>query len=144
VSAGIESRKSRIKAILTAYGEGDMGALREALDPGIVYHSHAPSELFRWGGRHEGQVNGLAVLSALASDYAVHRYEVKEIVGEGDVVWVRADLEATDRHRKIRVETQLATRWEFKGDHVIRVDEYYDTAAVALKQGLVTLKASGS
>jgi ketosteroid isomerase-like protein len=144
VSAGVEAHKLRIRTILTAYGEGDMSALRESLDPEIVYHSHAPSELFRWGGTHEGLVNGVAALSAIASDYAVHRYELKEIAGEGDVVWVTADLEATDRHRKIRVDAQVVSRWQFKGERVIRVDEYYDTARVALKQRVVAITASGS
>jgi ketosteroid isomerase-like protein len=139
VTGGNEALKQRVRAILTAYGEGDLGPLREALDPDIVYHSHSPRELFRWGGVHEGVVNGIAALSALAADYAVHRYEVLDVIGEGDAVWVTAELEATDRHNNKRVGTRLAARWQFKGDRVARVDEFYDSAGVALKQGLVTL-----
>jgi ketosteroid isomerase-like protein len=143
MSAGSEALKERVRGILTAYGQGELDELRAALDPDVVYSSHAPKELFRWGGRHEGIVNGVAALSAIASDYAVHRYEVTEVIGEGDVVWVTADLEATERRSKIRVETQLVTRWQFKGDSVVAVDEYYDNGSVALKLGLAKASSSG-
>ncbi len=130
--------KGHLRRVLAGYAEGDFSLLRESLDPEVVYHSHAPRELFRFGGRHEGVANTVAAISAIASDYTFHRYLVRELIGEGQVLWALIDLEVSDNRKKIRFATTLAQRWSFRGVRVIAIDEYLDGAEAALKLGLLT------
>ena len=137
-----DANKALLARILTAYGEGDLAPMRAALDPAVVYHTHGPTEFFRFGGRHEGLAATIAALSAIASDYAVHRYQIRELIGEGEIVWLTADVDATDRRRKMRLAITLASRWQFHSGRVVAVDEYFDSGEVALKQGLAAVSGN--
>jgi ketosteroid isomerase-like protein len=127
VARASDANKDLLRRILIAYGEGDLAPMRAALDPDVVYFSHGPQEFFRFGGRHEGFGDTIAALSAIASDYAVHRYQIRELIGEGEIVWLTAEVDATDRRRKTRLKITLAARWQFKGGRVISVEEYFDS-----------------
>ena len=137
-----KKNKATVRRVLAAYGEGDIAPLRALLDPELVYHSHSPKELFRYGGRHEGLAGGIVALAALASDYTIHHIEIHEVVAEGDVVWVAMDMDRTDRRVDVRLVVHVAARWEFRDGRIVSVEEYWDTADVALKQGLVKPNAS--
>lgn len=132
-----DANKALVRRILSAYAEGDLAPLREVLDPGVVYHSHSPAEFFRFGGRHDGLASGVAALSSIASDYTIHSLMVSEVIGEGDVVWATTDVNYTERRSKVRMSIRVVSRWEVKKGRVIAVDEYFDTAEAALKQGRV-------
>jgi ketosteroid isomerase-like protein len=137
-----ETNKARLRRALAAYSEGDIGPLREMVDPDVVYHSHSPHTLFRFGGRHEGFANAIAAMAAMASDYSIHSYRVGDLTAEGDVVWSVAEIDATYRRSKARFKIALAVRWQFRSGRIVGVEEYFDTAEGALKQGLVTPVAS--
>jgi ketosteroid isomerase-like protein len=134
--------KEAIRRVLTAYSEGDFAPLRALLDPGIVYQSHSPKGIFRFGGRHEGMADAVVALSALASDYTVHHIQLREMVGEGDVVWVTMDMDYTERRTGVRLVIPVAARWEFRDGRIVSIGEFWDTVDVALKHGLVKANAS--
>jgi ketosteroid isomerase-like protein len=133
-----ESNKAILERVLKAYSEGDVAPLREAADPSVVYHSHAAKEIFRFGGRHEGFANAVAAMSSIASGYAIHSYRIRELIGDGDIVWSLADVEATERRKKRQVKMTLAARWQFRDGRIVFVEDYFDSARMALEQGLVT------
>ena len=137
-----DGNKARLRRALAAYSEGDVGPLREMVDPDVVYHSHSPHSLFRSGGRHEGIADALAAMSALASDYAIHSYRVRDLVGEADIVWSIAEIDVTYRRKRARFKITLAVRWEFRDGHIVGVEEFFDSGTAALKQGLVVAVAS--
>ena len=137
-----DKNKALVGRILEAYGESDFSPLREVLDPKVVYHSHSPREFFRFAGRHEGLADGVAALSAIASDYTIHGIKVHELVGEADIVWATTDMDYTDRRHKKRLTVRVASRWQIRDGRLISVDEYFDTADTALKQGLATARSS--
>ena len=138
-----KANKATVRRVLSAYGEGNIAPLRDLLDPEVIYHSNSPKELFRFGGRHQGLAAGIVALSALASDYTIHHIAVHDLVAEGDVVWVTMDMDRTDRRNKLRLVVRVAARWEFRNGRIVSVEEYWDTADVALKQALVKTTPSG-
>jgi ketosteroid isomerase-like protein len=140
---GNSALKTHLRRMLKAYGEGDLSLIREALEPDVVYHPHGPPELFRFAGRHVGLADAIAALSAIASDYSIHRYDVREMIGEGDIIWVTSGIDATDRRRHVHLAITLVARWQFRGVRVASVDEYFDSGEIALRQGLATASASG-
>ena len=135
--------KAQLRRMMTAYGEGDLAPIREALDPNVRYHPHGPKEFFRFAGPHKGFADAIAGLSAIASDYAVHRYDIREMIGEGNVIWTTVDIEATNRRQNIRLSFALIGRWQFEGNRVVSVDEYFDSGSIALQLRLAEPKASG-
>jgi hypothetical protein len=143
VSDDNSALKSHLRRMLTAYSEGDLAPIREALDPNVSYHPHGPKEFFRFARPHRGFADAIAGLSAIANDYAIHRYNIREMIGEGNVIWMTADLDATDRRQNIRLEITLVGRWQFESNRVVSVDEYFDSGSIALKLGLAEVKASG-
>ena len=133
----VSKNKESIRSALSAYSEGDFGPLRALLDAGIVYQSRSPKKIFRFGGRHEGMADAVVALAALASDYTIHHIEIRDMVGEGDVVWVTNDIDYTERRTGVRLVVPVAARWEFRDGRIVSIEEFWDTADVALKHGLV-------
>jgi limonene-1,2-epoxide hydrolase len=135
--------KAQLRRMMTAYSEGDLAPIREALDPNVRYHPHGPTEFFRFAGAHHGFADAIAALSAIASDYAIHRYNIRELIGEGSVFWTTVDIDATNWRQSIRLSFALIGRWQFQGNRVVSVDEYFDSGSIALQLGFAEPKTSG-
>ena len=130
-----EALKRLVRNVLDAYGQGDIAPLRAIMAPDVIYFSHAPRSLFRFAGRHEGVIDVIAALSAIATDYSVHRYKVREIEGEGDIVWYASDVEVSERRTGKSAKFTLAGRWAFHEGHLVSAEEFFDSASVALATG---------
>jgi ketosteroid isomerase-like protein len=135
VSAPPESNKDAMRRVLKAYSEGDIEPVVALLHSDIVWTSQSPKALFRFGGRHEGKDAALLGIAMISAEYQTHHYDVIELVGEGDVVWMNALLDMTSRRNSARFRLSIASRWQFRDGMVIALTEYYDLASVALMEG---------
>jgi ketosteroid isomerase-like protein len=133
--------KASLRRIISAYGHGDMGPLLEALHPDIVWISHGPPQFLRFAGKHVGRDNCLVGLSSMGADFALHNYEIVEIVAEGDIVWMQARLETSRRSGGSRHVIEVANRWQFADGKIVHLTEYYDSASMLLRDD--KLKAAG-
>jgi ketosteroid isomerase-like protein len=138
----VAANKAALTRIITAYGLSDVAPLLAALHDDIVWVSNGPQQLFRFAGRHVGRNSAIAGLSAMATDYALHSYQIVELVGEGDVVWMQARLETTRRSDGTLLVIDVANRWEFCNGRVVRIDEYYDSASLLMREGRL-IRAAG-
>jgi ketosteroid isomerase-like protein len=134
-----QSHKSVMRRVLKAYGEGDVEPVKALLHADMVWTSHAPKELFRIGGTHRGRDEAIAGMAMIAADYQTHRYDVVELVGEGDVVWMSAVLDMTSRRNGAHFKLSIASRWQFRDGMLVDLTEYYDLATVALLEGRATI-----
>jgi ketosteroid isomerase-like protein len=132
--------KALVKKIVDAYSHSDIAPLYETADDTIVWTSHGPAQLSRFGGRHEGRMNALAALSAIAAENAMHRYDIIEMVAEGEVVWLRGNIEVTDRQSGIRFSFEIASRWQFRGGRLIACTEFYDSASNFIRTGRLAVR----
>ena len=137
---GAESLKNIVKGVLAAYAQGDVAPLRAAIDPGIVYVLHAPKEVFRMGGRHEGYASAIAAMSSIATDFTVHSYDGLEMLSDGETVWFTVDMSLTDRKSSKTYTIPMASRWKFRGGKVVLGEQFFDSASVALWTGRVAIK----
>ncbi len=142
-SSTVAANKAALTRIITAYGLSDVGPLLASLHDDVVWVSNGPAQLFRFAGKHVGRSNAIAGLSAMATDYALHSYQIVELVGEGDVVWMQARLETTRRSDGTKLAIEVANRWQFREGHVVRIDEYYDSASLLMREGRL-IRATGS
>ncbi|MEI9996102.1 MAG: nuclear transport factor 2 family protein [Rhizomicrobium sp.] len=138
----VEANKDAMRRALKAYGEGDFQPVLQLLHRDVVWTTQAPSALFRFGGVHHGHVEAVIGVSTIATDYTLHRYEIAEMIGEGDVVWMNARLDVTERKSGKHFGVALASRWEFRDGKAIGLTEYFDSATVALLQGSVAAAES--
>ena len=135
------ANKVALNRIIAAYAIGDLTQLLDALSADVVWTSHGPPDQLRFAGAHEGRDNCLAGLSIMAADFALHSYEVVEMIAEGDVVWMQARVETSRRTGGPRHTINVANRWEFRDGKVVSITEYYDSASMLMNDG--KLKAVG-
>jgi ketosteroid isomerase-like protein len=65
------------------------------------------------------------------------------MIGEGDVVWIEARLETTRRRDRTQHSIDVAARWQFREGRIVRIDEYYDSASLLMREGRLVM-ATGS
>jgi ketosteroid isomerase-like protein len=135
------ANKAALHRIIAAYAIGDMAPMLSALHPDVVWTSHGPPDQLRFAGRHEGRDNCLAGLSLMAADFALHNYEIVELVAEGDIVWMQARLETSRRTGGPRHIIDVANRWQFRDGKVMSITEYYDSASMLMRDD--RLRATG-
>jgi hypothetical protein len=90
---------------------------------------------------HHGKSETIMGMAMIAADYAMHHYDVLELVAEGDVVWMIAGLDMTSLRSGTNFKLSLASRWGFRDGLRIGITEYYDSASVALVENRVTVAA---
>ncbi len=132
---GVAANKALIQHVLKAYAQSDLGPLLEAIHPDIVWISQAPTAYYGFGGRHDGRAGTLAAMAKIATAYQLNHYQIEELIGEGDVVWMTARVDFTHRASGTQMTFPLVGRWQFQDDKVITVTEYYDSASLLLQEG---------
>lgn len=134
-----KANKALVAEILRANGQGDLRPLYAALDEQVKWVAHAPQPHYRFGGPHSGRAGVLEAAAAIASEYSIQRYDVKELVAEGQTVW--AFSEAFYIHNNKPLKFITASRWVFRDGKIIEYHGFFDTAQVLVQQG--RLSAAG-
>ena len=138
-----EKNKAHVQRILSAYALSDLGPLLEAIHPDIVWTSQGPAAHYGFGGGHKGRAGTLAGMAKIATDYQLNGYEVAELVAEGDVVWMTANVDFSHRKSGARLKFPLVSRWQFKDGKVVALTEYYDSASLLLEEGRLVAAKTG-
>ena len=137
------ANKSLVRRVLSAYAQSDLAPLLEIIHPDIVWISQAPAACYGFAGRHDGRAGVLAGMAKIATDYQLNSYNVGELVGEGDVVWMTAELDFTHRKSGARLKFPLVARWQFQDGKLIALTEHYDSASLLMQEGRLVLAATG-
>jgi ketosteroid isomerase-like protein len=135
------ANKAALNRIIAAYAVGDLGPMLNALHADVVWTSHGPPDQLRFAGKHDGRDSCLAGLSLMAADFALHSYEIVELVAEGDIVWMQARLETSRRTGGPRHILDVANRWQFRDGKITSITEYYDSASMLMRDD--RLRAAG-
>lgn len=130
----VDANKKVLERILKAYSEGDLERVVSAFDENVVWMVHTLPGHYRFGGPRRGHLGMSEVWAMLATYFTMERYESREMVGEGDVVWSTNELTVLVRKTGKRVLLRLVNRWQFQDGKVIACDEYFDTAATLAQQ----------
>jgi ketosteroid isomerase-like protein len=127
--------KALVRRILEAYAQSDLGPFLDAIDPDIVWTSTAPEILYGFGGRHSGRAGALASMAKIATEYQLNRYDVAELVAEGEVVWMTANVDFTHRKTGQRQRFPLVSRWHIRDGKILSLTEYFDSASMLIQEG---------
>ncbi|MBP0444502.1 nuclear transport factor 2 family protein [Roseomonas sp. SSH11] len=118
---------ARVQEIYGRYAQGDRGALFEALAPGVSWNSVGDG-LLPWAGSRKGPKGVRAYFAALDAEAEVTRYEVEQVIAQGE--WIATLATVQIRYRRSEQSYRYA-----KADFIRLVDgqvvdfrEFYDTA----------------
>ena len=133
----VEDNKTTLRRVLKAYERGDFDPIYKALDDDVVWASNSLANHYRFGGARRGRAGVVEALSMIAADYDISRYDIVEMIGEGDVIWATSTLSLFDRKTGRPLTFPLVNRWQFKDGKIISCSEFFDTAAVLQQQGRI-------
>ena len=133
--------KKLMLSVMAALKDGHLEPLFAALHPAIVWKATAPKEFFRFGGIHRGMAGMKEYTALLFSRYSFLALSPKSITASGDQVW--GLFEARARHIPTGriVETDISVRWTVTAGKIIEHQGFFDTAAVLMQQGELTVAA---
>ncbi len=137
VGNNVEDNKATLRRVIKAYESGDFEPIYEALDESVTWASNSLANHYRFGGVRHGRAGVVEALSMIAADYDISRYDVVEMVGEGDVIWATSTLSLFDRKTGRPLTFPLVNRWQFKDGKIVSCSEFFDTAAVLQQQGRI-------
>jgi ketosteroid isomerase-like protein len=124
-----------LRAIMGAYLQGDLEPLMAIASDDIVWDSNARRSQFRFGGVFKGRIGLQEALSIIASEFAMLKYDVREIVGEGDTMWALSDVVLSEHKTGKRANFRLTNRWQFKDGKLVQLTEFFDTGGVLADLG---------
>ncbi|HTT98263.1 MAG TPA: nuclear transport factor 2 family protein [Rhizomicrobium sp.] len=119
-----------LRAIMGAYLQGDLEPLMAIISDDFVWDSNARRSQFRFGGVFKGRVGLQEALSLIASEFAMLKYDVHELVGDADTVWALSEVVLSEHKTGKRATFRLANRWQFRDGKLISLTEFFDTAGV--------------
>jgi ketosteroid isomerase-like protein len=129
------SNKELLRKVIRAYVQGDLAPLMASSTDDVMWDSNAPAGQYRFGGSFKGHMGLKEALSLVATEFAILRYDIHEMTGEGDVVWVLSDLEVVENKTGKRVRLELANRWQFRDGKIASCREFFDSAGVLARLG---------
>ena|ERR1700742_817926 len=129
------SNKNTLGRVIRAYVEGDLAPLLAHTAEDVVWESNASAAHYRFGGRFKGHLGLKEGLSLVATEFGVLRYDVREMVEEGDVIWALSELEVLEHKTGKRATLPLANRWQFRDGKIVSCSEFFDSARVLAELG---------
>jgi ketosteroid isomerase-like protein len=139
-----------MKTVLEAWGEADLGPVRDTLDENVVWKSASSHEGngLVFGGEYRGRENVLALLARLSTRYYFQRYVAKEIISKGEIVWGLFDVSGSflacggsERDRRT-IKFESAFRWRIRDGKILEAQSFFDTAALLMQQGVLQTHAA--
>jgi len=82
----------------------------------------------------------LVLLASLSQEYTFYRFQPKEIIATGDIVWAIFDVglfydpKGEGEPRK-HMNLEMAVRWRLEGDKIVEHQAFFDTASLLMQQG---------
>ena len=139
-----------MKTVIEAWGEADVGPVRDALDENVVWKSGSSCDDngFVFGGEYRGRDNVIALLSRLSTKYFFQRYVAREIISKGEIVWGLFDVSGTylpssgRRQDRKAINFESAFRWRLRNGKILEAQSFFDTAALLAQQGKLLVHAA--
>jgi ketosteroid isomerase-like protein len=131
-----------MRSVVAAFEKGDLVPLVAAADPNIVWKSGSTRKgPFRFGGTYQRTPGLVEVLSEISSRYTFRRFEPREIVSSGEVVFGLFDVEIEYRGagdwpvlQSKPIVTEFVLRWRVRDDKILEHQAFFDTASMLMQQ----------
>jgi ketosteroid isomerase-like protein len=132
---GAGSNKETLLRVMRAYADGDLAPMLAVADENVVWDSNSIAPQFRFSGRYTGHTGLKEALSLIASEFVIVHYDIREITGDGDILWALSEIEILDRRSGKQFKLRLANRWQFRDGKIASCTEFFDTAGTLIQLG---------
>jgi ketosteroid isomerase-like protein len=134
-----------MRKVAAAFEKGDLRPLLDSIHPEIVWKAASDNAgLFRFAGPHRDRAGVLDVTAKIAMEYTFARFQPREIVAKGDIVWGLFDAEVSylpvDGSQRKNATLEIAIRWRLKDGKIIEHQGFFDTAKLLMEQGRMVAK----
>ena len=132
--------RSLMRKVAAGFEKSDLGPLFAAIHNEIVWKSaNRLDGLFRFSGEYKTRPSVIEVLTDIFLYYRFHRFEPKEIISSGDVVWGQFDVVLTFEPKgsgivSKHLDLEMAIRWRLKDGKIIEHQSFFDTASLYIQQ----------
>lgn len=132
-----------MRKVVAGFEKSELQPLLDALHEDIVWKTASRQEgQFRFNGHYKGRAGVLEVVSQIAMAYTFHRFQPREIIASGDVVWglfdVSLSFDQKGRSEPAKsMHLEIALRWQLEDGKIIEHQGFFDTASLLAQQGLM-------
>ena len=129
-----------MREVVAGFEKSDMGPLLAAMHDEIVWKSARRYDaLFHSSGEYKTRARVIELLTDLFQNYTFHRFEPKEIIANGDVVWGQFDVDLSFEPKgsgivSKYVDLEMVIRWRLQEDKIIEHHSFFDTASLLIQQ----------
>ena len=134
--------------VVAGFENSDMAPLLAAMHDEIVWKSaNRYDALFRSKGEYKTRPRVIELLTDIFRNYKFHRFEPKEIVAIGNVVWGHFDVvlsfdpKGTGIVSK-HVDLEIAIRWLLREGKIVEHQSFFDTASLLIQQAQLARPSS--
>ncbi len=122
-----------MRRLAKAIENSDLQSLVEAVDEQVAWHvGGRQPDVLGLGGTYLSRAGLLEVTARLATQFNFYRFEPKEILAEGEIIWGWFDVAATLVGRPTQqVQCDVVLRWRVRDGKILESWSFYDTAYVA-------------
>lgn len=131
-----------MRTVARGIATNDVRPLMAAVDDNTVWKSAAVAGgPFRFGGEYRARAGVADVTSNIFTTYTFLRYDAREIVCVGEIVWGLIDVECVYHANKDRrdagkpVRYECALRWRVRNGMILEWQTFFDTQSLLHQQG---------
>ncbi|WP_298921173.1 nuclear transport factor 2 family protein [uncultured Roseobacter sp.] len=123
-----------IRIIVNAYQERDLETVLEFISDDIVFINNADPDSAPHCARVSNKEEFVAYLKEIDECWDIQQFQINQLLVNGDDVATRSLMDYVSKNTGRRVVTQGAHFWTVKESKVIRIHEFYDTAAIGARK----------
>jgi uncharacterized protein len=124
-----------IRTMITAYGEGNLGAVLEHCADNVDYCVQASPETGPYAITCKGKEAFVDALQQYGNDWEILGFELVDIIVSGDKGACRCDIRFKSRKTGAMLSSQNALFFTIQGNLVTHVHEFHDTATISALRG---------
>lgn len=124
-----------VRDAVAAYASQDMERVLACMTDDIVYTIEASAAHGPYCAACNGKEEFVGVIGQIVGDYAVEKFELADIIVDGNRAATRVNATLRNRNTDTLVVGQSAIFWTVRDGLVSEVREFHDTAQLAAGRG---------
>jgi ketosteroid isomerase-like protein len=126
----VEVRNAVVRTWFATF-DGDSGAFRDTLHPDVEWFPFEENH-----SRYCGVEEAMRLRNGWLETWGDHRFDVEEVIEEGDDVVARVHITARGRTSGAKVDVSFYAQFRVRDERVIRIFDHGDRAAALSAAGL--------
>ncbi len=119
-----------VEEIITAYGNRDLDTVLAHTSDTLHFKNNAAPGIAPHVADTQTKADFLAYMSEIDDCWQIDRFELQQIIANGQDVATRSRLDYTSKSTGKQVLTEAAHFWHVEDGAVTKIVEFYDTAAI--------------